>query len=192
MARGPSESAENAGLPRGLPDADTPPRFYDLLRVLCERRVALVIIGGFAVTLQGYVRTTKDIDIVPDPTRENVSRLWDALAAVDARPAEVEDFKPDEMPMPFSREGLIEGGGNWVLYTTLGRIDLMPYVEDAEGQLTYEELRADAERVDLPEVGYPIWVASVEHLIGMKQHANRDQDKIDITALRMAHGLEED
>jgi hypothetical protein len=102
------------------------------------------------------------------------------------------EFKPEEMPMPLSREGLIEGGGNWVLYTTLGRIDVMPHVEDAEGELTYEELREEAERVDLTEVGYPIWVASLRHLIGMKQHANRDQDKIDITALRMAHSLEED
>ncbi|HET7044664.1 MAG TPA: hypothetical protein VFI37_07430, partial [Gaiellaceae bacterium] len=93
---------------------------------------------------------------------------------------------------PFTREGLIEGGGNWVVYTTLGRIDLMPYVEDADGELTYEELRESAERVDLEEVGHPLYVASVEHLIAMKQHANRDLDRIDITALRMAHGLEGD
>lgn len=177
----------NGGSP---PGADTPPRFYDLLHVICEHTVAFVLIGGFAVTLQGFVRTTKDIDIVPDSERENVSRLWDALASIDARPAEFADFKPEDMPVPFSRDGLIEGGGNWALYTSLGRIDLMPYVEDAEGELTYEELRESADRVDLDEIGYPIWVASVEHLIGMKQRANRDQDRIDITALRMAHGLE--
>lgn len=175
-----------------LPDADTLPRFYDLLRVLCEHEVAFVLIGGFAVSLQGYVRTTKDIDVVPDATHENVSRLWDALTSVAARPAEIADSKPSELPMAFTLEGLIEGGGNWVLYTTLGRLDLMPYVEDTEGELTYEELRESAERIDLAEVGHPIWVASVEHLIGMKEHANRDQDRIDITALRMAHGLEED
>jgi hypothetical protein len=191
VARGASDSSK-AGLPRGRPDPDAAPRFYDLLRVLCEHEVAFVLIGGFAVSLQGFSRTTKDIDIVPDSSRENFSRLWDALVTVDAHPAEVVDFKPEEIPMPFTREGLIEGGGNWMLYTTLGRIDVMPYVEDTEGELPYEELRQSAERVDLPEVGYPIWVASVEHLIGMKEHANRDQDRIDITALRMAHGLEDD
>jgi hypothetical protein len=173
------------------PDPDAPPRFYDLLRVLCEHEVAFVIIGGFAVSLQGYTRTTKDIDIVPDPAPENVSRLWDALATVAARPAEVSDFRPEEMPMLFTRERLIAGGGNWTLYTTYGRLDLMPYVEDADGELTFAELRESAERVDLEEVGHPLWVASVEHLIGMKEHANRDQDRIDITALRMAHGLED-
>lgn len=173
------------------PGADTPPRFYDLMRALCEQAVAFVIIGGFAVGLQGFIRATKDLDVVPDATHENLSRLWNALAGIDARPAEVDEFQPEEMPVVFSREGLIEGGGNWALYTRFGRIDLMLYVEDAEGELTYAELKADAERVDLPEVGYPIWVASVEHLIGMKRHANRDQDLIDITALRMAHGLED-
>ncbi len=179
-------------MPRGVPNEDTPPRFYDLLRMLCEYKVAFVLIGGFAVTLQGYTRTTKDIDIVPDRTPENPARLWDALVSVDARPAEIADVTPDEMPMPFTREGLVEGGGNWVLYTAFGRIDLMPHVEDTEGELTYEELREQAERVDLTEIGHPIWVCSVEHLIGMKQRANRDQDRIDITALRMAHGLEQD
>jgi len=191
MANGALDSG-GAGVPSGLPGADTLPRFYDLLRVLCEHEVAFVLIGGFAVSLQGFIRTTNDIDIVPEPTRENVSQLWDALTSVVARPAELADLEPSELPMAFTREGLIEGGGNWLLYTTLGRIDLMPYVEDTEGELTYEELRESAERVDLPQVGHPIWVASVEHLIGMKEHANRDQDRIDITALRMAHGLEED
>ena len=191
MASGALDSG-GAGAPSDLPGADTLPRFYDLLRVLCEHEVAFVLIGGFAVSLQGFVRTTKDIDIVPQPTRENVSRLWAALTSVAARPAEIGDFRPSEVPVAFTLEGLVEGGGNWVLYTTLGRLDLMPYVEDTEGELTYEELRASADRVDLPEVGHPIWVASVEHLIGMKEHANRDQDRIDVTALRMAHGLEAD
>ena len=150
-----------------------------------------MLIGGFAVTLQGYVRTTKDIDIVPKPATDNLSRLWDALTSIDARPGETADFRPEELPVPFSREAVVEGKGNWMLFTSLGRMDLMQYVEDLDGELSYDELRAGAERVDLDEVGHPIWVASVEHLIGMKQRANRDQDLIDITALRMAHGLEE-
>jgi hypothetical protein len=192
VARG-SETADyrQGGVPSGAPKEDTPPRFYELLQLLCGGQIEFVLIGGFAVTLQGYVRTTKDIDIVPKPSIDNLSRLWDALSSIDARPGEIADFKPEELPVPFSREGLVEGEGNWILYTSLGRVDLMQYVEDMDGELTYAELRAGAERVDLDEVGHPIWVASVEHLIGMKQRANRDQDRIDITALRMAHGLEE-
>ena len=165
----------------GGPNEDTPPDFFGLLRTLCAAGVEFVLIGGFAVTLQGFTRNTKDIDIVPRSGGENDTRLWNALGSLGARPAAAGDL-----------ERLLEGGGNWVLYTTLGRIDLMPYVEDTEGELPYEELRESAEEVTIAEVGSPIWVASVEHLIGMKEHAGRDQDQIDVTALRRAHGLEAD
>lgn len=178
--------------PTEPPSADTPPDFYGLLKTLCAARVEFVLIGGLAVTLQGFTRNTKDIDIVPRESKENYTRLWSALTLLSARPAELGEFKPAVLPVSFSLEGLIEGRGNWVLYTTLGRIDLMPYVEDTEGELPYEELRESAEEVTLTEIGYPVWVASVDHLIGMKERAGRDQDQIDVTALRRAHGLEDD
>jgi hypothetical protein len=170
------------------PGPHTPPRFFDLLRLLREREVEFVLIGGFAVALHGYVRATKDIDIVPDPSRENLTRLWHLLAEIEARPAELLEFRPREMPVSFSLDGLVEGGGNWALYTSLGRLDVMQSVEGIDG---YHELRANAERVDEPSIGHPIWVASVDDLISMKEAAGRDIDRIDITALRMAHGLEE-
>jgi hypothetical protein len=66
----------------------------------------------------------------------------------------------------------------------------MSYVETADGELLYAELRENAERVDLEEIGRPIWVASVDDLIAMKEHANRDIDRIDLTAMRMARGEE--
>ncbi len=173
------------------PGPGTPPRFFDLFRLLCEHEVDFVLIGGFAVTLHGPVRTTKDIDIVPDQDQANMARLWDALSAVDARPAEFDDFKPHELPVPFTHEAFVAGAGNWALYTTLGRVDVMSYVESADGELLYGELRENAVRVDLDEIGFPIWVASAADLIAMKEHAGRDVDRIDVTALRMAHGDEE-
>lgn len=173
------------------PNENTPPRFYELLRTLREEGVDFVLIGGFAVTLQGYVRTTKDIDIVPSGDRANYERLWKVLTDLKARPGEIGDVPVEHLPVPFSLEGLVQGG-NWVLYTTFGRLDLMPYVEDTEGPLPYDELSASAEEVTLPEIGRPIYVASVEHLIGMKERAGRDLDQVDVTALRRAHGLEAD
>lgn len=190
MARGSNEESGRP-TPGAEPGPGTPPRFFELLRVLCEHQVEFVLIGGFAVSLHGYVRTTKDIDIVPAPSLENLARLWDALVVVQARPADFEEFAPDEPPVPFSHAGLVESGGNWALYTTLGRVDLLLYVETADGEIPYGALRRSAERVDLDEVGHPFWIASVHDLIAMKEHANRDIDRIDITALRMAQGQEE-
>jgi hypothetical protein len=175
---------------RDEPGPATPLRFVELMKVLCLHDVAFVLIGGFAVTLHGYIRTTKDIDIVPDPDPSNMSSLWDALSTLDASPVEFGEFERQELPVPFTCEGFVSGGGHRVIYTTLGRIDVMPYVESADGELLYSDLRTNAVRVDLDEVASPIWVASTADLIAMKEHANRDIDRIDLTALRMAQGEE--
>lgn len=174
------------------PGPGTTPDFWGMLRVLREHDVEFVIIGGFAVGLHGYVRATKDIDIVPAPDPENLSRLWDAVSSIDARPAEFDEFDPEEMPAPFSREGLVDGRGNWVLYTRLGRLDLMPYVEDDDGELPYEDLRGAAESEEFAEIGGRLWFASAAHLIAMKEHAGRDEDLRDVSALRRTLGLEDD
>jgi hypothetical protein len=170
------------------PDEHTPPRFFGLLRVLGEHEVEFVLIGGLAVGYHGYPRATKDIDIVPEQSRDNLARLWRALLQLEARPAELAEFRAEEMAMPFSLEGMVEGRGNWALYTRLGRLDVMQWVKGIE---SYDALRANAETIIEPSIGYPVWVAGVDDLIAMKEAADRDLDRIDVTALRMAHGLEQ-
>jgi Nucleotidyltransferase of unknown function (DUF6036) len=163
--------------------------FYGLLRTLLEHEVEFVLIGGFALGFHGVPRGTKDVDIVPGPSPANVRRLWEALEALGAAPVEYADpdFRPDEMPVPFTIDGLLEGG-NWALDTRLGRLDLMPEVTGVD---SYEELRAHAVRAELPELGLPIWIGGRDDLVAMKQEAGRQQDLIDVQALRMAEGLEE-
>ena len=66
------------------PGPETPARFFDLLRVLSDHHVEFVLIGGFAVALHGHVRATKDVDIVPEQSPENLTRLWNALDELKA------------------------------------------------------------------------------------------------------------
>lgn len=164
------------------------PSFFGLLRVLRDHGAEFVVIGGLAVILHGAERYTKDIDVVPEPSRANLARLWEALSKIEATPAELPDFRPEEIPMEFTVDGLVEGGGNWVLHTNLGRIDVMQWVAGID---SYETLRANAIAAEIPEAGGTVWFAGFEDLIEMKRAAGRDQDLMDITALRMAHGLEE-
>jgi hypothetical protein len=59
------------------------PEFEDLIslcRSLNEAGVRYILIGGFAVVLHGYTRATKDIDLLIDPSKENVQRLKKALS----------------------------------------------------------------------------------------------------------------
>jgi hypothetical protein len=161
--------------------------FYGLLRALAEHEVEFVLIGGFALGFHGAPRGTKDIDIVPAPDPANLRRLWEALQGLDAIPLEQGDFRPEEMPVPFSPGGLLEGG-NWALKTRLGRVDVMQWVPGVDG---YEQLRAGAVAAELPELGGTIWIAGRADLLAMKREAGRPQDLIDIQALVMAEGRSE-
>jgi hypothetical protein len=61
------------------------PELEDLL-TLCQalnaEGVRYVLIGGFAVILHGFVRATKDIDLLIDASVENVQRLKRAMAVL--------------------------------------------------------------------------------------------------------------
>jgi hypothetical protein len=174
---------------RAIPSEPPPPlRFFELLRVLRAHDVEFIVIGGFALGFHGVVRATKDVDIVPEPGEENLTRLWRALEELDAQPQGLEDFKPEEMPVEWGLEGLIAGGGNWIVHTRHGRLDVMQWVDPFE---SYAEIRANAVEEEVDEVGAAILVAGLDDLITMKETTGRDQDRLDVTALRMAHGLEE-
>jgi len=141
--------------------------FYGLLRALREREVEFVLIGCFALGFHGAPRGTKDVDIVPDPSPANIARLWEALRALDAEPAEQADFRPDELPVPFSMEGLL-GGGDSALETRLGRLDVMQRLVGVD---SYDELQARAVVDEPPEIGRPIWIVGRDDLVTMKQEA---------------------
>jgi hypothetical protein len=161
--------------------------FFALLQALLAHEVEFVLIGGFALVFHGRSRATKDVDIVPDPDPANLRRLWRALVSLDASPLEQGDFRPEEMPVPFTPGGLLEGG-NWAIDTRFGRLDVMQSVDGVE---SYEDLRSRAVVDEPPELDRPICVAGRDDLVRMKLRAARPQDLIDIQALKMAEGLEE-
>jgi hypothetical protein len=149
-----------------------------LLRTLVEHAVEFVVVGGFAVIHHGYVRATKDLDIFPRPHRDNYRRLYQALETLGVEPIEVGDFRPEELPVPFSPDGLDEGG-NWALRTSAGRIDVLQWIEGVDG---FAQLREGAIAADLPGIG-PVLFAGYEDLLAMKRAADRPQDRVDVDAL---------
>lgn len=63
-----------------------PPTIDDVRRIcraLQDAGARYVLIGGFAVILHGGHRTTKDIDLLVEPTPENVARLKQALSVLE-------------------------------------------------------------------------------------------------------------
>jgi len=146
-----------------------------LFRVLNDHEVEFVVIGGMAMLAHNATRATKDLDIVPDPDPRNLDRLWAALTSLDASPLELRDFNDNEVPLPWERASL-DFGGNWLLRTNLGRVDVLQYVSGIDG---FNSLRENAIDIINSSAGR-IWFAGRDDLISMKRAAGRPQDLLDI------------
>lgn len=55
-----------------------------ICRILNEERVDYVVIGGFASVILGSPLPTEDIDVLPDRSSENLTRLAHALRRMNA------------------------------------------------------------------------------------------------------------
>ena len=86
------------------------------------------------------------------------------------------------MPDPTDASSL-QSGGNWVLQTELGRLDVMQVQGEIE---LWDALEGDAEIGELN--GREIRVCSYEDLLRLKRDAARPQDLVDIERLQQARG----
>ncbi len=55
--------------------------FIDFLNYLNENKVSYILVGGYAVVIRGYSRTTGDIDIWVEKNQENYLKLNKALVS---------------------------------------------------------------------------------------------------------------
>lgn len=144
-----------------------------LLRSLAAADVRFVVIDGVAVTAHGFIRTTEDVDIVPAPDTDNLLRLGNALAAMDARSL----LEPEHEFSPEHHDTLARHR-NLSLTTRFADIDV---VQRLPGVPVYAELEAQA--LPAEPFGIPILVASIAHLRQMKQARGSAQDLADLEAL---------
>jgi len=153
----------------------------ELIAALSDGAVECVLIGGLAVAAHGFPRATKDVDIVPAPDDANLQRLSDVLQTIDAQNLGTGDFDPAEFPFDPLKPDDLREGGNFVLCTRLGRLDIMQWVPGIPGDLAFEHLTRSAVETSL--AGRPVRVCSREDLIAMKRAAGRTQDLLDLEQL---------
>lgn len=151
-----------------------------ILSELVEQKVEFVVIGGVAVGYHGHVRATKDLDVVPAPDTTNLERLAGALKRLDAEVEGAEEFVDEELPDPLDPSALALGG-NWVLLTRLGRLDIMQWIGD---DALWEKLSPAAIEDEIG--GLPIKIVSYDDLVALKQLAGRPEDLMDLKRLRQA------
>lgn len=150
-------------------DISDPERIFAVLE---SHGVEYVVVGGLAVQVHGHVRTTNDLDLIPSPTRKNLTRLADSLNELEAQVLNPgsEGAAIDARMLP--RATL------WQFATSAGDIDVL---HDAPGAAPFPDLRARALQVRLGSLRIPF--AGREDLIRMKRAAGRPVDLGDVAAL---------
>ena len=154
-----------------------PERVFDaqeMLRVLVAHSVDFVIIGGIAVQAHGYIRWTKDLDVIVRPSTLNFTRLSEALQ--DSTPSfEVYGTLKLADPHELQRVPLIP------VMTTAGPLDVVNVEHVAGAPRSYDGLRQAALVIAL--FGSEVAVAGLSDLIRMKRAAGREHDLADIEAI---------
>lgn len=143
------------------------PQVQDVLKIcksLNDQDVKYVLIGGFAVILHGFVRGTKDIDLLVDVSEENIQKVKNALSVLPDNAISL--IKNNEI----SQYQVVRIADEVI-------VDLMA---KACG-IDYEQAKAGIQWMTIESVRIP--VASKEWLIRMKDTI-RPHDKTDINFLR--------
>jgi hypothetical protein len=144
---------------------------YQLVASLTGHEVDFVVIGGVALQAHGHVRTTLDLDVVAAWTPENMRRLAGALRELDAKLRGVDADLPG---LDLGDPDTLLNGGNFLMHTRHGDLDVFAVDQTAGAPARYEDLRARAVAVEIR--GVTLLIAHPNDLIRMKTAASRFRD----------------
>jgi hypothetical protein len=145
---------------------------------LAGNEVDFVLVGGVALGLHSAAYVTYDIDVCFSRTRENITRIVDALRPFEPR---LRGF-PMELPFIWDYSTLLNGT-LFTLDTTIGDFDLLG---ELDGIGAYSEVHALSEKWTI--YGYSVNVLSIDGLIKAKEHAGREKD---VPGLKILYALKE-
>lgn len=140
----------------------------DLLAALLKTEARFLVVGAHALAVHGVPRGTQDLDVWIDPQRDNVDRVWSALAAFGA-PLESLDLTPDDLRRPGT---VIQFG------LPPNRIDLLTAIS---GVIDFDAAWSD--RVEHEVQGLVVPFLGRGALVANKRAAGRRKDLSDLEAL---------
>jgi hypothetical protein len=154
-------------------------KIAELLQSLADDHVQYVLVGGLAVQLHGFLRSTFDIDLVLAMNDENLVRfiaVAKRYGLVPSIPVSIDSLRnPSQIDQWHREKGMLafalrepQIGGSVV--------DIL-----VRPEVPFEKLKANAVAGEL--FSRQVWIASIDDLLTMKRSANRPKDHLDILAL---------
>lgn len=140
--------------------------YEGLLALLARNKIRFMLVGGLAVSLNGFVRTTEDMDILVDDDPSNLERLLACLIQFGegfARELSIADFTDEEGAIRVQEEFDLD---------IFVRMQGKKYA-DLAGHIREHEM-ADGGRVPYLDA---------EGLISLKRESTREKDRIDVFSL---------
>ncbi len=133
-----------------------------------------VVIGGFAVIANRFIRATEDIDFLVPDDPANDRCVLSALLALDGRRLRDNAQLGDEHLLDQT---------HLRAKTRAGVVDIL---RGGLPPLDYETVEERAMRADYGTVEFP--VASLSSIVGFKRLADRPRDRNDLIGLAEVHG----
>ena len=167
-----SSPVRSPWLGQGRVESGSPLQVFELVVVLNRHEVDYLLIGGVALQAHGHVRTTQDLDVIAAWTKENMRRLAGALGELGAR---LRGVDADRLGIDLTDPQQLYEGGNFLLRTQHGDLDVFAVEQTRGAPRSYEELRARAMTLEVR--GVEVLVADPEDLIRMKTAASQFRDR---------------
>lgn len=154
--------------------------FDALVAALQQAGVRYLIAGGLAVNAHGYLRFTRDVDVVVQLMPDNIARAFAVLDRLGYRP--VVPVTAAQFADAPTRQGWIRDKGMQVLQFWSDAHRETPVDMFVQEPFDFEDEYAHAP--GKPLGGIEVRFVTIPTLIRMKQAADRPQDRIDIEYLR--------
>lgn len=156
--------------------------FEAIVRALNDAGVRYLVAGGLAVNAHGFLRFTKDADLVIQLIPENIKRAFAALGMLGYRP--LAPVTAEQFADAATRAGWIRDKGMQVLQLWSDAHRETPIDIFVSEPFSFDDEYANALIKPLHS-SIEVRFVSIPTLIRMKQAAGREQDRIDIEHLRM-------
>jgi hypothetical protein len=144
--------------------------YKDIIELFNKHNVKYLVAGAYAMSKVGYSRSTYDIDLWIEKTKENAVNIYNAL---------------DEFGIPFKIDPDDFLAPNSVLQIGIepNRIDILTDVDGLE----FEDAWKNKQIAEFDEL--QTYTLEIHDIIKNKQASNRAKDKLDLVQLKELAGI---